>query len=157
MRQSSIFSGFSYKPIDNSTPGQRLADVLGGTETAAFTALSFGDIVYDRVSIDPNVLTAFVRKPPTEAGIYNLATLSRHIESEPLLSHVGHINNLKGMLEQVAATSLRQSGAHVIFPPSGNNPGWDFLVNGEPVQAKCGVSASLVTERAHRYPASRAW
>ena len=81
-----------YKPIDNSTPGQRLADILGGTETAAFTALSFGDIVYDRVSIDPNVLTAFdFRKPPTEAGIYNLATLSRHIESEPLLSHAGHI------------------------------------------------------------------
>ena len=54
-----------YKPIDNSTPGQRLADILGGTETAAFTALSFGDIVYDRVSIDPNVLTAFdFRKPP---------------------------------------------------------------------------------------------
>jgi hypothetical protein len=62
-------------------------------------------------------------------------------------------SNLKGsVFEQVAATSLRQSGAHVIFPPSSNNPGWDFLVNGEPVQAKCGVSASLVTEHLHRYP-----
>ena len=113
------------KPIDSSTPGQRLADVLGGTETAAFTALSFGDIVYDRVSIDPNALTAFdFRKPPTEEGIYNLATWSRHIESEPLLSHAGHINNLKGsVFEQVAATSLRQSGAHVIFPGEQQQPG----------------------------------
>ena len=142
------------KPIDTSTPGQRLADVLGGTETAAFTALSFGDIVYDRVSIDPNVLAAFdFVNNPTEEDIYKLATLSRHIESEPLLSHAGHINAIKGsVFEQVAATSLRQSGAHVIFPASRNNPGWDFLVNGEPVQAKCGVSASLVTEHLHRYP-----
>jgi hypothetical protein len=117
------------KPLDTSTPGQRLADVLGGTETAAFTALSFGDICYDRVSIDPSVLAAFhfVNKP-TEEDIYKLATWSSHIEHAPNLSYDGHINAIKGsVFEQVAATSLRQSGAHVVFPASTNNPGVGLL------------------------------
>ena len=48
--------------------------------------------------------------------------------------------------------SLRQSGAVVEFPTSPTNPGWDFLVNGQPVQAKCGLSLHLVTEHLSRYP-----
>jgi hypothetical protein len=143
-----------HKPIDASTPGQRLTGVLGGTETAAFTALSFGDVVYDRFSIDPNALEAFhFVNRITEADIYRLATWSSEIEHRSLPSFTGEINNLKGsVFERVAAASLRQSGAHVVFPTSQNNAGWDFLVNGEPVQAKCGVSAALVTEHMRRYP-----
>jgi len=142
------------RPVGESTSGGRLADILGGQETAAYAALSVGDIVYDRVSIDPNALAAFhFVKKPTEADIYKLATWSREIEHSPGISHEGSINWLKGsVFEQVAATSLRQSGAHVVFPTSASNPGWDFLVNGERVQAKCGIGSDLVTKHLHRYP-----
>jgi hypothetical protein len=40
----------------------------------------------------------------------------------------------------------------VEFPDTTNNPGWDFLVNGEPMQAKCGLSPHLVTEHLSKYP-----
>jgi hypothetical protein len=56
------------------------------------------------------------------------------------VSFEGHLNQLQGyVFEQIAAHSLRESGAVVQLPDSSNNPGWDLLVNGEPVQAKCGL------------------
>jgi hypothetical protein len=56
------------------------------------------------------------------------------------------------VFERMAAFSLRQSGKVVQFPETANNPGWDFLVNGEKVQAKCGISPHHVTDHLNKYP-----
>ena len=142
------------KPIGNTTQGDRLVNLLGGSEAIAYATMSLGDIIYDRVSIDPNALDAFhFIKKPTAHDIYRLAVWSDGIEHKTGASYLGDINSLKGsVFERVAAASIRQSGAHVVFPNGPNQPGWDFLVNGEPVQAKCGVDAGLVTKHLHRYP-----
>jgi hypothetical protein len=143
-----------HRPATATTPGKRAASLLGDGETAAFSGISLGDLVYDRVSIDPQALEAFDFVHRANADdIYALAHWSRHIVSEPFSGYEGHINRLQGyVFEQMAALSLRQSGAIVQFPESAQQPGWDFLVNGDPVQAKCGPSPHLVTEHLARYP-----
>lgn len=137
-----------------TTASQRLLDHLAGEDELAFGALSLGDVIYDRISIDPAALEAFefVTKPRAE-DIYKLATWSANIEDTSIQAFEGDVNRLQGyVFERMAAVFLRQHGAVVEFPDTANNPGWDFLVNGEPVQAKCGMSPDLVYEHLQRYP-----
>jgi hypothetical protein len=50
---------FLRQPASATTSGQRAAALLGGSDTSAFAAISLGDLIYDRVSIDPQALEAF--------------------------------------------------------------------------------------------------
>jgi hypothetical protein len=142
------------KPASRFTRGRRLAAVLTGDDTLEFGAVSLGDLIYDRVNIDGAALQAFdFAHRPNVGDIHGLAVWSHHIIDESSAAHEGHVNRLQGyVFERMAAMSLRQSGAVVEFPVSPNNPGWDFLVNGQPVQAKCGLSAHLVTDHLSKYP-----
>jgi hypothetical protein len=143
-----------HQPAAPTTSARRAAALLGGSDTGAFTAISLGDLIYDRVSIDPQALEAFdFVRPANDADIHELAVWSHRILSEPAWTYGGDVNRLQGyVFERMAALSLRQSGAVVEFPDSPSEPGWDFLVNGERVQAKCGLSPHLVTEHLARYP-----
>src|SRR5258708_4228007 len=145
---------FLRQPATSTTSAQRAAALLGGGDTSAFAEISLGDLIYDRVSIDPQALEAFdFVRPANVADIHELAVWSHRILSEPTWTYDGTVNHLQGyVFEKMAAMSLRQSGAVVEFPDSPTEPGWDFLVNGEPVQDKCGVSPSLVSEHLARYP-----
>jgi hypothetical protein len=142
------------QPADETTAAKRVAALLGSGETLAFHAISLGDLVYDRVSIDPQALEAFDFVHRSNAGdIHALSCWSHHIILEPSSTYEGSVNRLQGyVFEKMAALSLRERGAIVQFPNSPNQPGWDFLVNGEHVQAKCGLSPRLVTEHLMRYP-----
>jgi len=143
-----------HQPAAATTSAQRAAALLGGSDTSAFAAISLGDLIYDRVSIDPQALEAFdFVRPANVADIHELTVWSHHLLSEPTWTYEGSVNRLQGyVFERMAAMSLRQSGAVVEFPDSPTEPGWDFLVNGERVQAKCGLSSHLVTEHLARYP-----
>jgi len=145
---------FLSQPASTTTSGQRAAALLGGSDTGGFAAISLGDLIYDRVSIDPQALEAFdFVRPANDADIHELAVWSHHILSEPTWTYEGNVNRLQGyVFERMAALSLRQSGAVVEFPDSPSEPGWDFLVNGEQVQAKCGLSPHLVSDHLARYP-----
>lgn len=143
-----------HRPAHPAAPGGRVAALLSDKDEFAFGAMTLGDIVYDRFSIDPSALQAFefVNKPSTE-DIYKLATWSHHIIDAPSVTLDGRVSWLQGyVFERMAALSLRQSGKVVQFAETANNPGWDFFVNGEPMQAKCGISPHLVTEHLMRYP-----
>jgi hypothetical protein len=143
------------KPASATTSARQAAALLGGGETIGFEAISLGDLIYDRVRIDPQAMKAFDFVHPTNGNdIYALACWSRHIvDSGPPPSYEGHVNQIQGyVFERIAAHVLRQSGAEVNFPNSPSNPAIDFWVNGEPVQAKCGLSPRLVTEHLSRYP-----
>ncbi len=49
----------------------------------------------------------------------------------------GFLNNLKGhVAEGHAAAHFEEAGAEVSWPEASNQEGWDFLLNGSPVQAK---------------------
>ncbi len=145
---------FLRQPATSTTSGQRAAALLGGGDTSAFAEISLGDLIYDRVSIDPQALEAFdFVRPANVADIHELAVWSHRILSEPTWTYEGNVNRLQGyVFERMAAMSLRQSGAVVQFPESPTEPGWDLLVNGERVQAKCGLSPHLVSEHLARYP-----
>lgn len=54
--------------------------------------------------------------------------------------------------EQVAASKLAAMGHVVSFPDSPNQPGWDLLVDGHPVQVKCTLDPHPIEEHMHRYP-----
>jgi hypothetical protein len=142
------------QPASATTSSQRTAALLGGSDTSAFGAISLGDLIYDRVSIDPQALEAFdFAHRANIDDVHGLAVWSHQILSEPTWTYEGSINRLQGyVFERMAAMSLRQSGAVVQFPDNPTEPGWDFLVNGEPVQAKCGLSPHLVSEHLARYP-----
>jgi len=142
------------KPAFISSPASRAAALLGGDDTLGFGAISLGDLIYNRVSVDGLALQAFdFAHPPNAGDVHELAVWSHHLVGEPSAAYEGHINRLQGyVFERMAALSLHQSGAVVEFPDTPNNPGWDFLVNGQPIQAKCGLSPHLVTEHLSRYP-----
>lgn len=146
---------FLRKPAATTTVAKRAVAFLGGSETVGFETISIGDLVYDRVRVDPNAIEAFdFLHRANEENVYELARWSKHITDSGMASYEGHINQLQGyVFERIAAHALRQStGAEVIFPNSPTNPGIDFWVNGEPVQAKCGFSPSLVSEHLSKYP-----
>lgn len=143
-----------HRPANPTTAAGRAAAFLGNKDEFAFGAMSLGDIIYDRISIDGAALEAFdFVHPPNLDDIHELATWSHGITDAPLWTHEGNVSRLQGyVFERMAALSLRQSGAVVEFPASPTNPGWDFLVNGEEVQAKCGMSPHLVAEHLAKYP-----
>lgn len=134
--------------------GSRAATLLGGGETAAVAGMSLGEIIYDRVSIDPHALEAFeFAHKPAAGDIHRLASWAHETLVGPSGTVEGRINRLQGyVFECVAAAALRQGGVVVELPASATNPGWDLLVNGEKVQAKCGRSPSLVYEHFHKHP-----
>lgn len=142
------------RPANPASVGRRVAALLSDKDEFAFGAMTLGDIVYDRFSIDPSALQAFefVNKPSTE-DIYKLATWSHHIIDALSVTLEGRVSWLQGyVFERMAALTLRQSGKVVTLADTTNNPGWDLLVNGEKFQAKCGIDPHLVTEHLTRYP-----
>ena len=142
------------RPAEAKQPISRAAALLGGADTGAYVGLSLGDLVYDRVRMDPLALEAFafVHKP-AEGDIYQLATWAHHTLDGGSATVEGRINRLQGyVFERMAASILRQDGTEVLFPDNTNNPGWDFKVNGVEAQAKCGISPNLVTEHFAHHP-----
>jgi hypothetical protein len=142
------------RPANPTTFGSRAAAILSDQDELVFGTITIGDIIYDRISIDPAVLQAFdFAHSPNVNDIHELATWSHSIIEAPSVTYEGNVSRLQGyVFERMAALSLRQSGAVVEFPDTANNPGWDFLVNGDRVQAKCGISPNLVIEHFEKYP-----
>ena len=142
------------RPANPTTFGSRAAAILSDKDELSFATMTMGDIIYDRISIDSEALQAFdFAHAPNINDIHELATWSHDLTEAPSMTYEGSVSRLQGyVFERIAALSLRQSGAVVEFPDTANNPGWDFLVNGEPVQAKCGISPNLVVEHFAKYP-----
>lgn len=142
------------RPANPATAGRRVAALLSDNDEFAFGAMTLGDIVYDRFSIDPSALQAFeLFNKPSPEDIYKLATWSHHIIDAPSSSYDGYLNNLQGhVFERMAALTLRQSGKVVTLAHTTNNPGWDLLVNGEKFQAKCTIDAHHITDHLNKYP-----
>lgn len=144
---------FLRRPANPASAANRAASFLSAKDEFAFGSITLGDLVYDRVSIDPAALEGFEFAKPSADDIFKLAKWSEGVVGAHASTYEGEVNRLQGyVFERMAALSLRQGGAVVELPHKANNPGWDLLVNGEKVQAKCGLSPRLVTDHLEKYP-----
>jgi hypothetical protein len=93
--------------------------------------------------IDPTVLDAI--KESTAAHIHGLPSVhdyvSQHFFEASAQTADGWFERLTGYVtEQKAASALEAAGHHVTFAATSNQPVWDLLVDGHPVQIKEGLS-----------------
>lgn len=85
-----------------------------------------------------NELAAYVRD--------HFAALTEAARGEAL----AHLTGFAG--EQEVAAHPRAAGHRVAFPAEPNNPGYDLLVDGTPVQVKTTAAPSVLNEHLARYP-----
>jgi uncharacterized membrane-anchored protein YhcB (DUF1043 family) len=115
-----------------------LAAAADGIVAAAFIADA-------ALGIDPHVLQAL--EFSTAEHLHGLADIDSYVQSHffdvPVFSAEGWFERLTGYVaEQKAATALDQLGHHVEFAPVANQPMWDLLVDGHPVQIKEGLAGA---------------
>lgn len=141
-------------PIDPGCAPRTAIERVFSWEARAYGALTFGDLLYDWMRIEPHVLEAidFVRV----GDLADIFTFARHADGIQALSHASHFGNvtqLQGYVaERVAAGMLRAQGAEVEIPASASQPGYDLIVNGQPCQIKCLDDPSGVYTHLGRYP-----
>lgn len=114
------------------------------------TAAAFADGVLAGVPviqaisrIDPLVLRAI--ESSTADHLHSFPSVHSYVHDHffaaPTLSADGWFERLTGYVaEQKAAAALEAAGHHVTFAATANQPVWDLLVDGHPVQVKEGIS-----------------
>jgi len=133
------------------------------TEEGAYAGLSSGDLFYDYLRVDPEVVkTLNIIHPndnlqnPIEAGWYkkNKFESFKENSSNPDQAWAGHENRDLGYsAERYFGQQFQSQGSEVEYPESLNNPGFDLMVNGIEVQSKVGTS-QLIDKHFEKYPAS---
>ena len=91
------------------------------------------------LNVDPHVLAAI--QFSTADHLHGLADIDNYVHDHffavPVHSADGWFERLTGYVaEQKAAAYFEQAGHHVEFAPVANQPVWDMLVDGQPVQTK---------------------
>ncbi len=111
-------------------------------------AMTAADLLYHAAAIDPKVLAAADFSRTLDIGAP--ADLAACIDA---FGSQGAQISLRGYTaEQMVASHFVAAGHAVELPSSANNPGFDLLIDGAPVQVKCGVSADLLVKHFARYP-----
>lgn len=122
---------------------------LEGTEAGAVAlALGLGGL-YSWSQIDDSVLDALLAASPGASdSLWGLQELA-----ETTAAKAGAMTRLSGYVaEQQVALDLTRQGHEVEFPATPNQPGYDLLVDGQPVQVKCTLDADYALEHFERYP-----
>ena len=111
------------------------------TEEGAYAGLSSGDLFYDYLRVDPEVVkTLDIIHPndnlqnPIEAGWYkkNKFESFKENSSNPDQAWAGHENRDLGYsAERYFGQQFQSQGSEVEYPESLNNPGFDLMVNGD--------------------------
>ena len=134
-----------WSPVRESS-GDRLADALFGNrqekqQTAAYAALTFGDLLFDMAAIDPRVIDAadFSRSEDLADG-FSFSQFAERFEELSGAAAIGAASQLRGYVaEQVVAVKLVELGHQVSLPNTPNQPGFDLVVDGEAVSGEvCG-------------------
>jgi hypothetical protein len=129
-----------------TTPGGHQSDFLsdpsswGALGDSAVAGVSLAEIA---LQIDQQVLSALQFSTVQELhGLPSIDTyVHDHFFSVPAESADGWFERLSGYVaEQKAATFFEQAGRHVEFARIPNQPVWDMLVDGHPVQIKESLS-----------------
>jgi len=116
----------------------------GGTLAAATDGAFVGGMMaHAALNIDPQLLHAI--QFSTADHLHSLANIDNYVHDHffavPIESADGWFERLSGYVaEQKAAAYFEQMGHHVEFAPVANQPIWDMLVDGHPVQIKEGLA-----------------
>lgn len=136
-----------------AAPGLWGAGISGNRATdhqdaALVAGLTAGDMLYHAASVDPAVLTAidFSRLAEFDTPL----DLALHIAG--FASHGARVALRGYSAEQLVMAELIEDGHDVILPESATTPGYDLIVDGVPVQVKCGTSISLLHDHFAKYP-----
>ena len=131
------------------------------TEEGAYAGLSVGDLFYDYLRVDPEVVkTLDIIHPnddlqnPIAVGWYKKKKMDFFQENSenPDKAWQGHENRDFGYSgERYFGQQFQNQYSEVTFPDSLNNPGYDLKVNGIEVQSKVG-SSNLVDKHFEKYP-----
>ncbi len=100
-------------------------------------------VLHAVLQIDPSVLAAIQNSTAEHIASFPAAHayIEQHFFAGPALSAEGWYERLTGYVtEQKAASALEAAGHHVTFAATANQPVWDLLVDGHPVQIKEGLS-----------------
>ena len=117
-------------------------------QTVAVGAVTAGEIFWHAAAIDRRVLNAADFSRTADLG----DPLAFATHARQFAEH-GADYALRGYTaEQIVLDHLVSLGHHVDIPATSNMPGYDLLVNGLPVQVKCGESISLLREHFERFP-----
>jgi len=117
-------------------------------DTALVAGLTAGDILYHAAAVDPSILAAadFSRAAELDSPL----DLAVHVAN---FASQGALMALRGYgAEQLVMAQLIEKGHDVILPESSTTPGYDLIVDGVPVQVKCGTSISLLHDHFAKYP-----
>lgn len=117
-------------------------------EAAAIGTITAADIVWHAALIDPRVLSAADFSRNADLGDPMSFALAAWQFAVP-----GADYSLRGYTgEQVALHQLLASGHDVHLATASNMPGYDLMVDGLPVQVKCGESLDLLKNHFEKYP-----
>jgi hypothetical protein len=121
--------------IDGALAGLSVAEAFGHVDPAVLNAIDFStaDHIHNLASVDSYVHDHFFASPDASAE--------------------GWLHRLEGYVaEQKAAVALEQAGHHVEFAHFSNQPDWDLIVDGHPLQIKEGVDAAHIKEFLAQHP-----
>lgn len=117
-------------------------------DTALVAGLTAGDMLYHVAAVDPAVLAAadFSRVTEFDTPI----DLAVHVAA---FASQGARIALRGYsAEQLVMAQLIEDGHDVMLADGAATPGYDLIVDGIPVQVKCGTSISLLHDHFAKYP-----
>lgn len=126
-------------PILAQDRRNRLRGFVSPGKDAAFAGLTFGDLVYDALRVDPMVMDAIDFSRTLDlSDVFGFAAFARGVGELPNDAYEGSVSQMQGYVaERIAAQHLSDAGHDVTFPSTSNQQGWDLLVDGQPFQVKC--------------------
>lgn len=144
-REGNISSAMDQSIHRDSSPDDRLRKILSqkdsdrSIEDISYAALTLGDLLYNYLRINPEVVKAvsFSRSDDLN-NIFNFALFAQQQERLFGEARTGSVNQIQGYLaERIVAHHLMVQGHDVSFPAIPNQKGWDIRVDGHPFQIKC--------------------
>jgi len=126
------------------------------TTTAVDAAVSSLPSLYHLSQIDWNVVEALKFSSGASHNLDNFTHLKDYLDAHYFKVDVpdGFLRRLHGYVGEQIARDVAQDSAHrVEFPETPNQPGYDMLVDGDPVQVKVGKHAAQnIGEHFEKYP-----
>jgi hypothetical protein len=137
-------------PPWNVLPKWTSAEVVGAdiAEGLSITALTAGEMLWHAAAIDRNVLNAADFSRSADLGDPFTFAASA---GDFAVRGAGY--SLRGYTaERLVMDRLVADGHDVALAPASNTPGLDLVVDGAPVQVKCGTSLGILEEHFAKYP-----
>lgn len=124
-------------------PGQ--ADAADAALAATLTA---GEMLWNAAAIDSRVLEAADFSRSSELG----DPLTFAARAHEFLASGADVSLRGYTAEQIVLSALKADGHDVVLAATSNMKGFDILLNGKPVQIKCGKDIELLREHFEKYP-----